>query len=258
MAKSIRFSRDSIIHPAPTGDSDTRAVATLEAGIYRIEYMWWEFGGGDHGEIYIAKGRFPDDSDSIDWLPIGMTVPGGTFGVPGFDSSGVETTEYGPGLVEGTDFTMSPNPNGGDDANLTNLTELQSVIDNVALTPVVTPNVAAINFNDPGFGGPGRFDGDISFAIATAADDNDFGCIYTGNLVIPTDGTYHIGFQGDDGGYLRIPGQTFTSLVENETGSSVIDEAGARIAADIPTGNSNTVGEITLTAGSYPIEVGFL
>ena len=37
----------------------------------------------------------------------------------------------------------------------------------------------------------------------------------------------------------------------------VIDEAGARIAADIPTGNSNTVGEITLTAGSYPIEVGF-
>ena len=251
------FSRDSIIHPAPTGDSNTRAVATLEAGIYRIEYMWWEFGGGDHGEIYIAKGRFPEDSDSIDWLPIGMTVPGGTFGVPGFDSSGVEATEYGPGLVEGTDFTMSPNPNGGDDANLTNLTELRSVIDNVALTPVVIPNVAAINFNDPGFGGPGRFDGDVSFAIATAADDNDFGCIYTGNLVIPTDGTYHIGFQGDDGGYLRIPGQTFTSLVENETGSSVIDEAGARIAADIPTGNSNTVGEITLTAGSYPIEVGF-
>ena len=152
---------------------------------------------------------------------------------------------------------MSLNPNGGDDANLTNLTELQSVIDNVALTPLVTPNVAAINFNDPGFGGPGRFGGDTSFAIATAADDNDFGCIYTGNLVIPTDGTYHIGFQGDDGGYLRIPGQTFTSLIENETGSSVIDEAGARIAADIPIGNSNTVGEITLAAGSYPIEVGF-
>jgi len=251
------FSRDTVLHPAPTGDSNTRAVATLEAGTYRIEYMWWEFGGGDFGEIYIAKGRFPEDSDSSDWLPIGLTEPGGTFAVPGFDSSGVEATEYGPGLVEGTDFTMSLNPNGGDDLNLTNLTELQSVIDNVALTPVVTPNLAAINFNDPGAGGPGRFGGDIPFAISTPADDNDFGCTYTGTLVIPSDGTYHIGFQGDDGAYLRIPGQTFTSLVENATGSSVIDEAGARIVADIPTGNSSTVGEITLTAGSYPIEVGF-
>ena len=251
------FSRDTILHPAPTGDSNTRAVATLEAGIYRIEYMWWEFGGGDHGEIYIAKGRFPADSDSSDWLPIGITAPGGTFAVPGFDSSGVEASEYGPGLVEGTDFTMSLNPNGGDDLNLTNLAELQSVIDNVALTPVVTPNLAAINFNDPTSGGPGRIVGDVSFAIATAADDNDFVATYTGNLVIPSAGTYQIGFQGDDGGYLRIPGQTFTNLVENATGFSVIDEAGARIVADVPTGNSSTVGEITLAAGSYPIEAGF-
>jgi len=251
------FSRDTVIHPAPTGDSNTRAVATLEAGTYRIEYMWWELGGGDHGEIYIAKGRFPEDSDSSNWLPIGITAPSGTFGVPGFDAAGIEATEYGPALVEGTDFTMSANPNGGDDGGLTNLTELQSVIDNVALTPVVTSSVAAINFNDPGAGGPGRIDGDVSFAIATAVDDNDFASTYTGNLVIPTTGTYHIGFQGDDGGYLRIPGQTFTSLVENATGVSVIDEAGARIIADIPTGNSSTVGEITLAAGSYPIEAGF-
>jgi hypothetical protein len=117
-----------------------------------------------------------------------------SFAVPGFDSSGVEASEYGPGLVEGTDFTMSLNPNGGDDLNLTNLAELQSVIDNVALTPVVTPNLAAINFNDPTSGGPGRIVGDVSFAIATAADDNDFVATDTGNLVIPSAGTYQIGF----------------------------------------------------------------
>ncbi|MCP3973249.1 MAG: hypothetical protein GY720_02010, partial [bacterium] len=71
-------SPDTIIHPSVTGDSNTRAVAAnVQPGIYRIEFCWWERASGDHGEIYIAKGRFPNDGDTTEWLPIGSQEPGG-------------------------------------------------------------------------------------------------------------------------------------------------------------------------------------
>ena len=71
-------SPDTIIHPSVTGDSNTRAVAAnVQPGIYRVEFCWWERGGGDHGEIYIAKGRFPNDGDTTEWLPIGSQESGG-------------------------------------------------------------------------------------------------------------------------------------------------------------------------------------
>jgi len=90
--------------------------------------------------------------------------------------------------------------------------------------------------------------------VDTPADDNDFLMSFEANLVIPRDGTYLIGYQGDDGSYLRIPGQNFLSVVENATTFAMIDEGGARLVTDYPTGNSSTSARITLAAGSYPIE----
>ena len=64
-------SPDSVIHPADTGDSDTRAVTTLQAGEYDIEFFWWERGGGDFGELYAAKGNFANDADTETWRLVG-------------------------------------------------------------------------------------------------------------------------------------------------------------------------------------------
>jgi len=89
-------------------------------------------------------------------------------------------------------------------------------------------------------------------------NDEDFAGFASAKLNIPVDGIYRFGFQGDDGGYLRIPGGTFTSIVENATGNAVIDEGGARINCDCLTGNSRTIGEIFLTAGVHDIEALFL
>jgi hypothetical protein len=67
-------SPDTVIHPSVTGDSNVRAIAeNVQPGLYRIEFTWYERGGGDHGEIYIAKGRYPNDADTSEWLPIGRT-----------------------------------------------------------------------------------------------------------------------------------------------------------------------------------------
>ena len=257
-------SPDTIIHPSVTGDSNVRAVAeNVQPGLYRIEFTWYERGGGDHGEIYIAKGRYPNDADTSEWLPIGRTESAGSFGIPGFDAAGVDVTSIGPGLLEdplsggANDFDRVLNPNGGGDDGLTNFAEVENALANPALDPVVTIGLDSVNFNDPQAGGPGRIPGDIPFPIDTGADDNDFLIEFSANLVIPVSGTYSLGFQGDDGAYLRIPGQKFDSISQNATGDSVIDEAGARLICDCLTGDSSTIGTITLTAGTYPVEGAF-
>ncbi len=70
--------------------------------------------------------------------------------------------------------------------------------------------------------------------------------------MIPETGTYWLGFQGDDGGFLELPGQTFDRIVQDASGGAV-GESSERIACDCLVGNNRTVGEITLEAGTYPI-----
>jgi len=62
---------NSFGHVGDTGDSNTRAVITLQAGDYDIEFFWWERGGDDFGELYAAKGNFPNDADTDTWRLIG-------------------------------------------------------------------------------------------------------------------------------------------------------------------------------------------
>jgi hypothetical protein len=62
---------NTVVHPDPTGDSNTRAVANLAAGDYPIEFFWYENGGGDNGELYFAKGEFLEDADTDTWELVG-------------------------------------------------------------------------------------------------------------------------------------------------------------------------------------------
>jgi len=66
---------EAVVHPGTTGDSDTRAVYHLTTGTNRVEFVWYEAGGGDFGEIYWAKGAFTNDADSgADWKLIGSNL----------------------------------------------------------------------------------------------------------------------------------------------------------------------------------------
>ena len=156
------------------------------------------------------------------------------------------------------DFDRFPNPFGGSEVGLTNFTEVERAIANPGVSFSIT-NHDAVNFGDPDTdtAGGGRILPDEPFPNDTDGDDNNFLVTFEANLVVPATGTYHIGFQGDDGGYVRIPGQTFSNLIENVTGRSVIDEGGARILCDCLTGNSSTVGIISLAEGVYPVQGGF-
>ncbi|MCB1096901.1 MAG: hypothetical protein KDN22_15105 [Verrucomicrobiae bacterium] len=55
-----------------TGDSNTRAVARdLPAGLYTLEVITWENGGGAVFEFYAASGDFAEDADADEWFLIG-------------------------------------------------------------------------------------------------------------------------------------------------------------------------------------------
>lgn len=72
-------------------------------------------------------------------------------------------------------------------------------------------------------------------------------------LVIPLEGFYHFGFQGDDGASLRIVGQNWLSVVDNATGSGAV--SGDTMHCDCLSANNRTVGRIHLNAGNYDMEL---
>lgn len=221
---------EAVVHPANTGDSNTRAVYHLKPGIYRIEFFWWERGGGDHGELYVARGAFANDGDTL-WNLVGELTSAQSFAKLGVDAAGWSVVSSDPGGEQLTTWELA-----------------RADLEASAGPP---ENYDLMNIGDPTTNG-----GVLPFPKNTALDDDDFALRGTAKLVVPANGTYVIGFNSDDGAYVKINGQSFTELLVNGTGLSTIDETGAVVTCDCLTGDSNTQAVITLTQGTYDIEVG--
>ena len=221
---------EAVVHPANTGDSNTRAVYHLKRGIYRIEHFWWERGGGDHGELYVARGAFANDGDTL-WNLVGELTSAQSFAKLGVDAAGWSVVSSDPGGEQLTTWELA-----------------RADLEASAGPP---ENYDLMNIGDPTTNG-----GVLPFPKNTALDDDDFALRGTAKLVVPANGTYVIGFNSDDGAYVKINGQSFTELLVNGTGLSTIDETGAVVTCDCLTGDSNTQAVITLTQGTYDIEVG--
>jgi len=88
---------------------------------------------------------------------------------------------------------------------------------------------------------------------------------FAANLVVPTSGTYSIGFDGSEGGYfefltpsppLAVP--RFTRLTAESSNVSSITtssqgNAQGRLESNYVNAYVRTVGEIALAAGTYPV-----
>lgn len=100
-------SPDSFLYTIDTGDSNSRVCArNAQPGVYRIEFFWWERGGGDFGEIYVASGCHLEDVDTPDWELISATsvVPlvDAAGAGPGFQIEEVNVVRSGAQPVEVT------------------------------------------------------------------------------------------------------------------------------------------------------------
>ena len=216
-----------------TGDSNTIGTVNLAPGTYNLEMVAFEGGGGANQELSV----------SVNGSPYSLVGDGrNSVGRPGVTAAG---------------WSVTTSPAGG--TPITNIAEARA--DLLAGPNFSAAGVPSINYADPQAGSPGGvFGSDVAFGNDSAADDEDFAVIATAQLVIPFDGVYRFGFQGDDGGYLRLPGATGWTIVETAVGATVTDlngvasPAGDTLWADVLTGSSRTIGEISLTAGTYPIE----
>ena len=233
-----RADPSTLVFAGATGDSDTRGVLSVATpGTYEIEFFWWEAGGGDNGELFVSKGAISggDADPEASWSLVGQSETV-TYNIPGVDASGwaIETSE--PGGEE--------------------LTTLEAGIADLEAGVTTVEGADVFNINDPGFGGPGAYPGDTTFPGDTDGDDNDWAVRATAKLVIPATGEYQLGFRGDDGGQLKVAGQTFKDIVADETGTATIE--GDTVITDALTGNSNTIAIIDLEVGTYDIEfIGF-
>jgi len=221
---------DIITYQYGTGDANTRGVIDLAVGEYDLDFLFFEDGGGAFVELYAAKGEYANDADAAKWQLVGANG----LRVPGVSTAG---------------WTVAYSQPGGTALNSVAEAEAELVG-----APTVT-GVPKIQYADPEAAG-GTQAGSLPFPNDTAADDNDFAILGEAQLVIPADGTYYFGFQGDDGGYLQIVGQTWDRIVATSNGGlGVIN--GDRIQFDANTGDSYTVGAITLAQGTYTIRTLF-
>lgn len=230
---------NEMYYESGTGDTSTRGIMNLTAGDYDIEYVMWEGGGGWWTELTYAKGAFPNDADTTAWKPVGYAPQAGNYVKAGVSAAG---------------WTVLTSPPNG----ATPITTLQLAEDAIAADST-SSTWDAINFIDPEAGSASSIGGDAPWPRNTAADDNNFAMKMTATLVIPVTADYFFGFRGDDGSSLQIEGQEWLpDLAANATGAAQITTTGDgtvndRIAVDIGTGDSRTVGRIHLTAGNYTI-----
>jgi hypothetical protein len=181
--------------------------------------------------LYAAKGAFLNDADTLSWRLVGDPAPPQTFNALGVSDAGWTV--------------ISTDPNNPDLA-IADWATANALLEETGGNPT--------NYDRLDVGDPETNAGTQPFPKNTPIDDNNFVLKATGTLVVPAAGTYVIGFNSDDGAYMKITGGQFVEIVQNATGLSYID--GENIICECLTGDSGTLATIELAAGNYPIEVG--
>ena len=226
-----------------TGNSDTRGVIFLAAGEYDLDFVHFEGGGGFNYELTFAVGAFPHGTNPpVPWRLVG--VPQSNFTTLGVTDPGWTVASSTPGRPE---FAF-------------NIAGAEAAIDATLADPTAPAAKTSVwdflDFRDPEDGNLGSFGPTNPWPLNTGGSDNNYAMRATGNIVVITAGSYVFGFQGDDGGYLRISGPgnpVWQSIVAtNHPAEATI--AGNELRVEVGTGNSRTLASITLAAGTYTLQ----
>ncbi len=246
--------------------NETRGIIDLQAGSYDIEYITVENAGGFAYELGMAAGEWPNATEPPNGFQL-VGVPGGTLQFPTIAAPGWTVESSIPGL------NQYSNTIAGAEARISH-TQALATNDPVWATLGLDPNNRtttwpAIDFNDPQDGPQGSFTPTSPWPLNTGNADNDYAVRATGILNITQAGYYHLGFQGDDGGYMYLYGAggntdpviesiVYTNHIPQATigvapGSSVNNA----IRVEVGTGNSRTIVRTLLQTGQYQIKTLF-
>lgn len=240
------------------GASTTRGIIDLQAGIYAVEMLQQENVGGFHYQLVSAPGEWP-----------GNTVPPDGFKLVGFQS----VLAAIPGIAEPGWKVESSLPGTPNDAFGFSIAGAEARINaTLAMNPQPANAVSywdTLNFNDPETGPEGSFTPSNPWPLNTPQPDDNYAMRATGTLNITVPGVYHLGFQGDDGGYMFIYGlggladPVISSIVYTNVpaaaaiGTATGSTVNNAIRAELGTGNSRTVVSVPLAVGQYKIQTLF-
>ena len=230
-------SPDTLTFTANTGDSDTRGIINLLAGEYPLEFVTWNGVGGAYHELYAAPGIQVDDGPQFDLIG----APGGVAEIPGIATNSWDVWMTTPGTDGGI-----ANTNTAWSA-LTNY--LPIALGGSQSDPEGSNHFtfAEINF---GNGNQGSVGGDNPYPLAGT---QNFAIFARTSITITNAGEYVMGFQGDDGGWMRVVGQNWNEIVFKAVAAAYID--GDKIVLNEGTGNSRMFGSMTLTPGTYEVQM---
>ena len=226
--------RSVLTHEYVTGNSNTRGVIDLGVGDYLVEFVAFQGSGGQYQELFAARGEWFNEADTDAWRLVGYKGIG-DYSVPGVMAPGWTAWHSTP-FVHGT---------------IGNTGEAWNAVSPYVASGSNRTTWADINFLDPESGAEHELPNSVPFPFDSAADDNNVAMYMTARLQILSNDTYHLGFRGDDGSWLQVEGQTWDSIVHNQTGNSYIEQD--KIALNQGTGDSRTIGAITLPIGEYTV-----
>lgn len=243
---------------ATTDDAITRGLVYLPAGYQPIELVSYDRAGGWNVEVYARPGNVTGTAEYVlsGTANLGNAIIQGDWRLVGHTA---EPNLAIPGMVGQWSVRQSPHAAAAPAAPWDTI-NAYTWLTGQTITPV---SVDWINYNDPGFGGPGSILNDLPIPVntaGTASDDNNYATEMRGTLRIPADGTYYLGWQGDDGGFIEFEGAApplFTRIVAAGVANGIVTSTdgvlGARIEVNGGGGNTRTIGAVTLLAGDYPI-----
>ncbi|MBK1883555.1 hypothetical protein JIN85_14115 [Luteolibacter pohnpeiensis] len=234
------------------GTITARGAIDLDAGAYDVEFIQHEGGGNFYYEIGAAPGVWLEDTTPPGGFKLVGYHPPSSVAVPEIKAPGW-TVESGTG----GDFPFTIQ--GAEDR----------IDATLAMTPVPTNAISTwskLDFRDPEDGPDGNFTPTNPWPMNTPQPDDNYAMRATGTLVITEPGEYHLGFQGDDGGYLYIYGQNGTSdpVINSiaytnlapyaQLGSAPGSTVQNAIRVETGTGNSRTLVSVNLEVGEYRLQ----
>jgi hypothetical protein len=272
-ASTVFIYRNNSANNNNLSDFVARAVITLPAGCHDIDFISGDRDGSFFMELYTRPGNFINTGEytsstanngvanptSNDYRLVGYKSTG-TLPVPGVDGNGWTR--------RGTTPATTTQPAGWPGTNIANH-EIWLTANGVTTDPTTRDTV---NERDPqspttDAGIPNGRD----IWRQTTNDDNYLDEGFDANLVIPAAGTYSLGWQGDDGGFIEIhnlpAGVEFSSRFEAmavltpSVANAANGTVNGRIQLAVGGGNTRTISRVTFPddgsvtyPATYPIK----
>jgi hypothetical protein len=244
------LSGSTLAHPGPTGNSNTRGIVFLDRGLYDLELVSFENGGGAWWELFAAKGQFQNFGDTNTWRLVGhVAAPTPPRDIVLTGPATVVTKALGPAPGNFPAYRDATRAIYSKVLNMQSLDagEFAGTRADINLYDPQAGRCCAVPIVNPAH----------TFPNDTGGNDDNYISGVFGSFNVATPGEYTFWLFGDDGVQLHIKNASFTSAQSHTgDGPGTLQDVDGDLAltADFWTGNTNTSGVITLGAGTYDFE----